>query len=172
MAQDNFPLDAAEIVGLFMSSVFYGWVYVFLRFLEVSLGTVIVPVLFDLPGVIFTYLLGIHLVSFFSCMRVLLWSEGHFKPLRLVNIKMVIASLIMFIIASLDLTLHLRHSLEAFIWYNGPAIENFNKISSWLNVLKVGTYVAQQFVGDSILVQKNHISWITGENTEHCLADI
>ena len=91
-------------------------------------------------------------------MRVLLWSEGHFKPLRLVNTKMAIASLTMFIIATLDLTLHVRHNLEAFIWYNGPAIENFNKISSWLNVLKVGTYVAQQFVGDSILVQKIHIS--------------
>jgi len=143
----------------------------FFRFLEVSLGTVIVPDLSDLPDVIFTYLLGILLVSFFSCMRVLLWSEGRFKPLHLVNVKMVMASLIMFIIASLDLTLHVRHNLEAFIWYNGPAIENFNKISSWINVLKVGTYVAQQFVGDGILVQKRHISCTTGENTEHSFAD-
>jgi len=155
---------------------FTGGLYIFLRFLEVSLGTVIVPDLSDLPDVIFTYVVGILLVSFFSCMRVLLWSEGRFKPLHLVNVKMVMASLIMFIIASLDLTLHVRHihvrhNLEAFIWYNGPAIENFNKISSWINVLKVGTYVAQQFVGDGILVQKRHISWTTGENTEHFLAD-
>jgi hypothetical protein len=106
---------------------------------------------------IFTYLAGIHLVSFFSCMRVLLRPERHFKPLHLVNIKMVIASFTMFIIASLDVTIHLRHNLEAFIWYSGPAIENFGNISSWMNVFTVATYVAQQFVGDSILVQKNQI---------------
>jgi len=59
----------------------------------------------------------------------------------------------MFIIASLDVAFHLRHNLEAFIWYNGPAIEVFNKTSSWINVVKMGCYVAQTFVGDSILVR-------------------
>jgi len=95
---------------------------------------------------------GIHLTTFFSCMRALLWSNGRFKPFRLVNIKMFIASLLMFVIASLDITFHLRHNLEAFIWYNGPAIEDFNKTSSWINVVTMGTYVAQTFVGDSILI--------------------
>jgi hypothetical protein len=101
-----------------------------------------------------TVFLGILLVSFFSCMRALLWSNGRFKPFRLMNIKMLIASLLMFIIASLDVTFHLRHNLEAFIWYNGPAIEDFNKTASWINVVTMGTYVAQTFVGDCILVQK------------------
>ena len=59
----------------------------------------------------------------------------------------------MFIIASLDVAFHLRHNLEAFIWYNGPAVEVFKKTSSWINVVKMGCYVAQTFVGDSILVR-------------------
>ena len=72
----------------------------------------------------------------------------------MLNIKMIVASLLMFVIASLDVAFHLRHNLEAFIWYNGPAIEHFNETSSWINVVKMGCYVAQTFVGDSILVCK------------------
>ena len=100
------------------------------------------------------FCIGIFLVSFTGCLRTLLWTEGHFKPLRMLNIKMIVACLLMFVIASLDVAFHLRHNLEAFIWYNGPAIENFNKTSSWINVVKMGCYVAQTFVGDSILVCK------------------
>ena len=103
-----------------------------------------------------TYLwttLGIYLVSFFSCMRVLLWSEGGFKPMHLVNKKMLVAALLMFLFASLDVAFHLRHNLEAFIWFDGDPIEDFDKTSSWINVISMGFYVAQTFVGDSILVR-------------------
>ena len=62
----------------------------------------------------------------------------------------------MFIIASLDVAFHLRHNLQAFVWNNGSgAIEEFNKTSNWLNVVTMGCYVAQTFVGDSILVRKD-----------------
>ena len=89
-------------------------------------------------------------------MRALLWFDGLLKPSRLVNIKMLVASLVMFIIASLDVAFHLRHNLQAFVWNNGlGAIEEFNKTSNWLNVVKMGCYVAQTFVGDSILVGKD-----------------
>jgi hypothetical protein len=105
-------------------------------------------------------------------MKALLWSDGRFKPFRLLNIKMLIASLLLFTIATLDIAFHLRHNLEAFIWYNGPAIEVFNKTSSWINVVKMGCYVAQTFVGDSILVRMIiYDSWTTGENSDS-LADI
>jgi len=118
MAKESFPIDAAQIVGLFMESVFY----------------------------------GIFLVSFFSCLRALLWSDGWFKPVHLLNKKMVFASLLMFIFASLDVAFHLRHNLEAFVYFDGDPIDDFDKTSNWINVIKMACYVAQTFVGDSILI--------------------
>jgi len=87
-----------------------------------------------------------------ACLRVLLWSEGWFKPFRIVNKKMLLASLLMLIFASLDVAFHLRHNLEAFIWFNGDPVDDFERTSYWLNVIKMGCYVAQTFVGDSILL--------------------
>lgn len=118
MSKDTFPIDAAQVVGLFMESVFY----------------------------------GIFLVSFFSCMRVLLWSEGWFKPFHIINKKMFLAALTMFIFASLDVAFGLRHNLDAFIAFEGDPIDEFTKTSNWLNVMKMVCYVAQTFVGDSILL--------------------
>lgn len=67
--------------------------------------------------------------------------------------------MIMFIFASLDVAFGLRHNLVAFIDFKGDAIEEFNRTSNWLNVMKMVCYVMQTFVGDSILVQCPH-SWI------------
>lgn len=118
MSKDTFPIDAAQVVGLFMESVFY----------------------------------GIFLVSFFGCMRALLWSEGWFKPIQMINKKMFIAAMTMFIFASLDVAFGLRHNLVAFIQFQGDPIVEFTKTSNWLNVMKMVCYVAQTFVGDSILL--------------------
>jgi len=95
---------------------------------------------------------GILLVSFVACLRTLLWSEGWFKPLRVLNLKMLAATILMFIIATLDLGLHFRRNLEAFLWSSVPAAEDFKHTSRWTSVITMGTYVAQTFVGDSILV--------------------
>lgn len=85
-------------------------------------------------------------------MRVLLWSEGWFKPFRVINKKMFIAAMIMFIFASLDVAFGLRHNLDAFISFQGDPIVEFSKTSNWVNVMKMVCYVMQTFVGDSILV--------------------
>ncbi|KJA15851.1 hypothetical protein HYPSUDRAFT_172188 [Hypholoma sublateritium FD-334 SS-4] len=116
--KDSFPIDAAQVVGLFMESVFY----------------------------------GIFLVSFFACMRALLWSGTWFKPFHMWNKKMLTASLLMFTVASLDVAFHLRHNLEAFIWFDGDPIEDFDRTSAWLNVIAMGCYVVQTFIGDAILI--------------------
>lgn len=92
------------------------------------------------------------MVSFVACLKALLWSQGWFKPLRLVNKHMLFAAFLMFLFASLDVSFHLRHNLEAFIWFNGDAVDDFENTSYWLNVVKMGCYVAQTFVGDAILV--------------------
>ena len=97
---------------------------------------------------------GILLVSFVACLRALLWSEGWFKPLRVLNVKMIVATILMFIIATLDLGFHFRRNLEAFVWNHGPATEDFKQTSRWTSVITMGTYVAQTFVGDSILVRR------------------
>ncbi|KAF8962903.1 hypothetical protein BDZ97DRAFT_1823341 [Flammula alnicola] len=85
-------------------------------------------------------------------MRVLLWTEGWFKAVHLVNKKMVVAALLMFTFATMDVSFHLRHNLEAFVYFNGGAIEIFNDTSNWINVMKMACYVAQTFVGDAILL--------------------
>ncbi|KAF8151529.1 hypothetical protein B0H34DRAFT_728007 [Crassisporium funariophilum] len=118
MANESFPIDAAQVVGLFMESVFY----------------------------------GIFLVTFFACLRVLLWLEGGFKPVHSINKKMLVAALLMFTFASLDVAFHLRHNLDAFVHYDGDPIDEFAKTSYWVNVMKMGCYVAQTFVGDAILL--------------------
>jgi hypothetical protein len=86
-------------------------------------------------------------------MRVLLWSENGFKPSHLINKKMIAAASFMCVFATLDVAFHLRHNLEAFIYFDGDAVEEFDKTSNWLNVIAMGCYVAQTFVGDAILVR-------------------
>ncbi|CAA7264462.1 unnamed protein product [Cyclocybe aegerita] len=112
MAKESFPIDAAQVVGLFMESVFYG------------------------------------------CLRVLLWKEGWFKPLHAINKKMLVAALLMFLFASLDVAFHLRHNLDAFIWFEGDPVDAFEETSNWINVMKMVCYVLQTFVGDAILLYR------------------
>ena len=95
---------------------------------------------------------GIFLITFFHCLRVLLWEDGHIKPSRRLHWKMIIASLLMFSFASLDVAFGLRHNIEAFVYFQGGAIEDFQKLSYWVNVMKMVNYVGQTFVGDAILV--------------------
>jgi hypothetical protein len=158
MAKGNtsFPIDVAQLVGLFIESVFYGCVSTCFLFLSYkgSLDPIVILLFLSVLVLIPSSLAGIFLESFFSCLKALLWSEGTIKPFRQLNITILIASLTMFTIASLDVGFHLRHNLEAFVWYNGPAVERFNKTSSWINVANTGCHVAQTLIGDFILVRK------------------
>ncbi|KAJ2912795.1 hypothetical protein MD484_g7630, partial [Candolleomyces efflorescens] len=67
---------------------------------------------------------------------------------------MLVAALAMFVFATLDVGFHVRHNLDAFVAFEGDPIEEFNKTSSWINVMKMGCYVAQTFVGDAILLYR------------------
>lgn len=97
---------------------------------------------------------GIYLVTFFDCIRVLLWLDGGFKPKDIINKKMLIAALLMFVFGSLDLAFGLRHNIVAFIDFEGDPIEQFTNTSYWVNVMKMVCFVAQTFVGDAILVRR------------------
>ncbi|KXN91539.1 hypothetical protein AN958_00561 [Leucoagaricus sp. SymC.cos] len=98
--------------------------------------------------------LGIFLVTFLDCLRVLFLIDGRFKPFGRIHIKMVFAALAMFVFASLDVAFHLRHNLDAFVSSSIDPVKEFSQTSSWINVMSMGCYVAQTFIGDSILVSR------------------
>jgi len=97
-------------------------------------------------------LVGMFLITFFHCLRVLVWEDGHIRSWRRLHWKMLIASLLMFTFASLDVAFGLRHNIEAFVYFQDGAIEDFERLSNWVNVMKMVDYVGQTFVGDAILV--------------------
>ncbi|KAK2462176.1 hypothetical protein APHAL10511_005808 [Amanita phalloides] len=124
MAGNAFPLDTAQIVALFVESVLYG------------------------------FALGMLLITFFHCLRVLLWEDGRLRTWRRLHWKMLIGSLLMFTFASLDVAFGLRHNLEAFVYFQGGPIKDFERLSNWINVMKMVNYVGQTFVGDAILLYR------------------
>lgn len=92
------------------------------------------------------------LITFVSCVRVLVWSDRRWKPNSEINYKMLVAAILMFIFASMDVAFGLRHNIEAFIYFDGDPIVQFSNTSNWINVMKMVNYVAQTFIGDCILV--------------------
>lgn len=118
---EKFGVTEAQIVGLFMESVFY----------------------------------GIYLITFFSCISVLLVKEGRMKPWSSINKTMVVAALLMLLFGSLDVAFGLRHNLDAFVYQFAKGVQpkdEFAKISKWVNVMKFANYSAQTFIGDGILL--------------------
>ncbi|KAJ3755339.1 hypothetical protein EV360DRAFT_25942, partial [Lentinula raphanica] len=130
----KFPIDTAQIVGLFMESVTY----------------------------------GIFFTTFLMCLHGLLYSPTHrfhLKPYFKINYRMLLAALLMFTFASLDVAFGLRHNINAFVTMNGDGngVENaekvFGDVGNWLNVMKFVDYVAQTFVGDIILIYRCYLVW-------------
>ena len=65
-----------------------------------------------------------------------------------------IVAILLFIFATLDVALLLRHVLDAFVWYHGqggPTAE-LDDISYWVSAMKTVAYVAQTSIGDAVLV--------------------
>lgn len=85
---------------------------------------------------------------------------------------MVIAALTMLVFATMDMGFGLRFNLEAFIYVQVDPEVHFADTAYWINVMKMGTYVAQTFVGDIILVRRFLFGFFCPIAT-HCLyADI
>ena len=99
--------------------------------------------------------LGIFSVTFFGCLRVLLWSSAdeRFKSWDKIKFPMLIPAVLMFIFGSLDISFALRQNINAFILSGGHAIEKFEETTSWLIYMKMVDYVAQTCIGDGILVR-------------------
>ncbi len=73
---------------------------------------------------------------------------------------MVAAASAMLVFASLDVAFHLRHNLYAFTIYEGEPGDEFSKVSNWISVGSMACYVAQTFVGDSILVRNLPLPYV------------
>ncbi|KAJ3929484.1 MAG: hypothetical protein NXY57DRAFT_899992 [Lentinula lateritia] len=134
MSNAGFSIDTAQIVALFMESVTY----------------------------------GVFLTTFVMCLHGLLYSPTHrfhLKPFFKVNYRMLIAALLMFTFASLDVAFGLCHNIKAFVTLNGngndpeTAEEVFDDVGNWINVMKFVDYVAQTFIGDSILIYRCYLVW-------------
>ncbi|EJF60321.1 hypothetical protein DICSQDRAFT_171278 [Dichomitus squalens LYAD-421 SS1] len=119
---DKFPIDVAQIVALFLESMFY----------------------------------GLYLVSFGMCMYTMLLKSRSRHRQRTV---FLVVALLLFIFATLDVALLLRHVLDAFVWYHGPggAIGEFSDISYWVNAMKTVNYVAQTSIADGMLIYRCYI---------------
>ncbi|KAM5545854.1 hypothetical protein V8D89_000892 [Ganoderma adspersum] len=74
------------------------------------------------------------------------------------NLFLVVA-LLLFVFATLDVALLLRHVLVAFIWYQGPggAVAEFSDISYWVNAMKMVTFVAQTSIADGMLIYRCYV---------------
>ena len=70
------------------------------------------------------------------------------------RIVFLVVALLLFVFATLDVAIQLRHVLYAFIWYTGPggAIGELSDLSYWLNAMKSVTYNAQTSIADGMLV--------------------
>jgi len=73
---------------------------------------------------------------------------------RGVNKTMLLVAIALGTFATLSISFQLRHVLDAFIWYHGPggALEEFEDISYWVNVMQTVCYDMQSLIGDLVLV--------------------
>ena len=146
---DAFPVDVAQIVALFLESIFYG------EYLSCFVVILYVTEPSRTPG--------IYLVSFGMCMYLMLVKAPSRQGRR--NVFLVVA-LLLFVFATLDVVLLLVHVLHAFIWYHGPggAIGEFSDISYWVNAMKIVDYNAQTSIANGMLVSKHPASILRNNN--------
>ena len=90
-------------------------------------------------------------MSFGMCMYTMLAKSRSQSRQRLL---FLVVALLLFVFATLDVALLLRHCLDAFVWYHGPggAVGEFADISYWVNAMKTVNYVVQTSIADGMLV--------------------
>ncbi len=162
----DFPIDTAQIVALFLESVLYG-VYLVtfvacLRVLLIAPSTAAsshpaYPSLHLPPP-------NHHNGNGYNGYTKSFSLRDYFKPLRHINKPMLLAALLMLVFSTLDVAFGLHNNILAFVktppvvvgadgTEEGGPEAVFDDIGRWTNVMKMVDYVAQTFVGDSILVR-------------------
>jgi hypothetical protein len=84
---------------------------------------------------------GIYLVTLGLCVKALFWGSTGQKDRY--NWPLVAVAGLMCVFATSDLAFRLLHNLDAFIFYKGPGGPDveFEDISYWVNVMKVGVFL-------------------------------
>ncbi|KAJ7719942.1 hypothetical protein B0H16DRAFT_1386994 [Mycena metata] len=118
---EDIPITEAQILGLFLESVFW----------------------------------GMYLITFVYCLRTLLFGLNfEIKRPSEINWPMVVITLLMCVLATLDTAVGLLHLIQAFVLYTGPGgpTEEFSNISDWINVVKGFDIILQTIMGDGMLI--------------------
>lgn len=105
---------------------------------QLSIGDAQLPAL-----LVESILYGIHLITFFTCLRRLLYdSKFNRKPMRYLNIPMISVVSLLFVSSTLYLATGFIGSMEYFVYTQGRsgAIEIDQLGRSWLNFLKVSKW--------------------------------
>ncbi|THG93988.1 hypothetical protein EW026_g7390 [Hermanssonia centrifuga] len=97
---------------------------------------------------------GVYVVTLGIACRVLFFDNQGMK--KRVNWSMVVVVALMAIFSTLDVSLGLRHNLDAFIFYKGPGGPDaeFDNISYWVNVMKTVDTQMMSLIGDGMLIYR------------------
>ncbi|KAJ7586072.1 hypothetical protein C8J56DRAFT_946099 [Mycena floridula] len=100
-------------------------------------------------------LYGIYLVSFFPCIKALIW-DNSFKRRKKVNWIMFVVAWLMFAFATMDVGFGLFRCFQGFILYQGPGgpLTVFQDIANYASVMKSADVFFQVLIGDLILIYR------------------
>ncbi|KAJ3834152.1 hypothetical protein F5878DRAFT_545358, partial [Lentinula raphanica] len=101
---------------------------------------------------------GIYLVTFFACIRDLLFCNSYdtfvIKPRKDIHFNMLVGAFCLLFFATLDIAAGIRLNLRVFLYLRGNTVDDFGDIAYWVNVLKMVTFVGQMITGDAILLYR------------------
>ncbi|KAJ7576922.1 hypothetical protein C8J56DRAFT_971940 [Mycena floridula] len=98
---------------------------------------------------------GIFLITFFPCIKVLVW-DSSFRRRKTINWIMLVVACLLFCFATMDVAFGLQHNIVAFVLYTGPggAAEQFSDISNYVSVMKSVDVFFSVIIGDAMLIYR------------------
>jgi hypothetical protein len=90
------------------------------------------------------------------CITSLTVMDGRFKSFHNLNHMMVVASSLMFFIATFDMGVAFQHDIKIFVQYDPKADVRVVGLRNFWSMANFATFVAQTFIGDAILVCSFH----------------
>ncbi|KIK61737.1 hypothetical protein GYMLUDRAFT_574980 [Collybiopsis luxurians FD-317 M1] len=123
---DSLGISEAQLLGVFLASVFWGML----------------------------------VITFVQAIRYLIWDSdakgAGLKPASGINWAMLSVALILMALSTLDVSLGLMHSIEAFIFFTGPggSAARFTGLTDWVNIVKTCNIVFGKLISDGVLVYR------------------
>ncbi|KAJ3795664.1 hypothetical protein GGU11DRAFT_212782 [Lentinula aff. detonsa] len=123
---DTLGISEAQILGLFLASVFWGM-------LVITFVQTMRYLLWDSNA-----------------------EGGGLKHASKINWPMLVVALLLMALSTFDVSLGLMHSIEAFIFYTGPggSAARFTGLTDWVNILKTCNVVFGKVISDGILIYR------------------